>query len=117
MADTPDPFGNRRFVRDESGNVVKTALNEKSLKEVAEAGGGFYLPLQNAQTMNTLYQRGLAPMPKVASQGERFRQASERYQWPLSLAVLLLLGEIVISERSHRRPGSTPANTPSPTAA
>lgn len=104
LTDTPDPFGNKRFVRDEDGNVVKSVLNEKSLMEIAEAGGGFYLPLQNAQTMNTLYQRGLAPMPKVASKAEQFRQATERFQWPLAFAVLLLLLEIVVPERSNQRP-------------
>jgi len=110
LTDTPDPFGNKRFVRDDAGNVVKSVLNESALKEIAEAGGGFYLPLQNAQTMNTLYQRGLAPMPKVASKAEQFRQATERFQWPLAFAVLLLLIEIVVPERTNRRPDPATAN-------
>jgi len=106
LTEPPDPFGNKRFLRDESGNPVKSALNETALKEVAEAGGGFYLPLQNAQTMNTLYQRGLAPMPKIASKGERFRQATERFQWPLAATLLLLLLEVVVPERARTRGGS-----------
>lgn len=114
LTDTPDPYGNKRFLRDEDGNMVKSALNESSLKEIAEAGGGFYLPLQNAQTMSTLYQRGLAPMPKVATQGEKFRQATERFQWPLALAVLLALVEMMIPERAPAARPSVPAARLSP---
>lgn len=115
LTETPDPFGNQRFLKDEEGNVVKSALNETALKEIAEAGGGFYLPLQNAQTMNTLYQRGLAPMPKVAAKGENFRQATERFQWPLAAAVLLLMMELLFPERAStraiaRNPAGMPPN-------
>ncbi len=102
-----DPNGNARFLYDADGNVVKSKLNEPALKEIAEAGGGFYLPLQNAQTMVTLYQRGLAPMPKTSTKGGRLRQAVERFQWPLALAVGLLVLEILFPERSGR------ANRPS----
>ena len=97
-----DPNGNARFLYDAEGNVVKSRLNESALKEIAEAGGGFYLPLQNAQTMTTLYQRGLAPMPKTGTKGGRLRQAVERFQWPLGLAVGLLLWEILFPERAVR---------------
>ncbi len=116
LVDTPDPFGNKRFIHDEDGNVVKSALNEPALKEIAEAGGGFYLPLQNAQTMTTLYQRGLAPMPKVATAGENFRQAAERFQWPLAAAVLLLMMEILVPEsaRARRPQRDAGALTPKP---
>jgi len=111
LEEKPDPYGNKRFVQDDAGNVVRSVLNEKALKALAEAGGGFYLPLQNAQTMTTLYQRGLAPMPRIASQGERFRQAVERFQWPLALAVLLLILEIMMPERAGRWPWSSGGNS------
>ncbi|MFM8358234.1 MAG: VWA domain-containing protein [Verrucomicrobiota bacterium] len=94
-----DPYGNPVFVRDERNNVVKSRLNEAILKQMAEAGGGFYLPLQNAQTMGVLHQRGLAPLPKGEFAGSRMRQWTERFQWPLGLAVLLLLAEMLLPEQ------------------
>lgn len=94
-----DPYGNPVFIRDERNNVVKSKLNEKILKEMAEAGGGFYLPLQNAQTVSVLHQRGLAPLPKGEFAGSRMRQWQERFQWPLGLSLLLLAAELLLPEQ------------------
>jgi len=99
-----DPYGNAVFVKDEQGNAVKSQLNETLLKEVADAGGGFYLPLQNRQTLQNLYQRGLEPMPRTAVRTGKTRQWHERFQWPLGLAILLLISEFLMPE--HRRTGS-----------
>ncbi|KAB2663188.1 MAG: VWA domain-containing protein [Verrucomicrobia bacterium] len=95
---TADPYGNPVFVRDETGNPVRSRLNEKLLADVAAAGGGFYLPMQNAQTMRTLYERGLAPLPRGDFAGGKVRQWHERFQWPLALAVVLLLAEFLYPE-------------------
>src|SRR3984957_10317015 len=59
-----DANGNSDYVRDEQGNVVKSHLNEALLRQIAGATGGFYLPLRGANTIDTLYERGLAPLPK-----------------------------------------------------
>ncbi len=59
-----DANGNSDYVRDEQGNVVKSHLNETLLQQIAGATGGFYLPLRGADTMDMLYERGLAPLPK-----------------------------------------------------
>lgn len=96
-----DPYGNAVFVKDEQGNAVKSRLNETLLKEVADAGGGFYLPLQNRQTVQNLYQRGLEILPRTAVRAGKTRQWYERFQWPLGLAILLLISEFLLPE--HRR--------------
>jgi Ca-activated chloride channel family protein len=91
--------GNSDYVRDEQGNVVKSHLNEGLLQQIAGATGGFYLPLRGANTIDTLYERGLAPLPKSEG-GERLvRRYHEQYHWPLALAMLLLLAEIFLPER------------------
>ncbi|MCW5559351.1 MAG: hypothetical protein KIT22_16165, partial [Verrucomicrobiae bacterium] len=96
-----DPYGNAVFVKDEQGNAVKSQLNEKLLREVADAGGGFYLPLQNRQTIQNLYQRGLESLPRTAVRAGKTRQWFERFQWPLGMAILLLIFEFLMPE--HRR--------------
>ena len=63
-----DANGNSDYVRDEQGNVVKSHLNENLLQQIAGATGGFYLPLRGADTMDTLYERGLAPLPDHGAQ-------------------------------------------------
>ncbi len=95
----PDGKGSSDYVRDEKGQVVKTHLNEKLLQDIASATGGFYLPLRGADTITTLYERGLAPMPKTEGQGKIVRHYHEQFQWPLAAAILLLVAEFFLPER------------------
>jgi Ca-activated chloride channel family protein len=94
-----DANGNSDYVRDEKGNVVKSHLNEALLQQIASAAGGFYLPLRGADVVDTLYERGLAPLPKSESQEKLVRRYHEQFQWPLGAAVLLLLAEMFLPER------------------
>jgi Ca-activated chloride channel family protein len=100
-----DAKGRTDYVRDENGNVVKSRLNETLLREIAEATGGFYLPLRGAKTIDTLYEQGLAPLPKSEGQEKLLRRYHERYHWPLAAALLLLFAEMLLPESapSHRR--------------
>jgi Ca-activated chloride channel family protein len=61
--------------------------------------------------MKTLYDRGLAPLPKSSSTTKLTRVYEERYHWPLSLAILCLALEVVLPESttSGRRKGKTAA--------
>ena len=89
------------LVRDPEGNAVKSHLNETLLQQIAGAAGGFYLPLRGADTMDTLYNRGLAPLPKSDNQERMIRHYHEQYQWPLAAALLLLLAEMFLPERRN----------------
>ena len=94
-----DGKGNSDYIRDEQGNVHQSKLNEALLKQIATATGGFYLPLRGANTMDTLYERGLAPLPKSEGQEMLVRRYHEQYHWPLAAAILLLLAEMFWPER------------------
>lgn len=100
------PDGNSDYVRDANGNVVKTHLNETLLREIAGATGGFYLPLRGANAMDVLYDRGLAPLPKSEGVGRMIRRYHEQFQWPLSVAILLLAIELFLPERKKMKGGS-----------
>ncbi len=102
-----DASGRTDFIKDSDGNVVKSRLNETLLKEMAQATGGFYLMLSGANTMNVLYERGLAPLPKSDLASQRIKRPHERYQWVLGLAIVLLLIEMLLPERVLQR--SSPA--------
>jgi len=98
---TKDPYGNRVFIKDSQGNVVKSRLNEPLLQQIAKETDGFYLPLTGARTMDVLYERGLAPLPKSESATRTIRQYHERFQWFLGAAILLLLAEMLLPERKQ----------------
>jgi len=104
-----DAQGRDDYVRDPDGNVVKSHLEERLLQEIAGAtDGGFYLPLRGAGTINTLYDQGLAKLPKSEHQEKLVKQYHERYQWPLGLAIALLLAEILLPERRRAAPARSP---------
>jgi Ca-activated chloride channel homolog len=99
-----DAKGNSDYVRDEQGNVVKSHLNERLLQEIASATeGGFYLPLRGAKAIDTLYDQGLAALPKSQHQEKLVRRYHERYHWPLAFAIVLLLIEMLFPERKRER--------------
>jgi Ca-activated chloride channel family protein len=97
--------GGSDYVRDEQGNVVKSHLNERLLQQIAGATeGGFYLPLRGAKAIDTLYDQGLAKLPKSQHQEKFVRQYHERYYWPLAVAIVLLLVEMLFPERKRVSP-------------
>ena len=97
--------GGSDYVRDEQGNVVKSHLNERLLQQIAGASeGGFYLPLRGAKAIDTLYDQGLAKLPKSQHQEKFVRQYHERYHWPLAVAIVLLLIEFLFPERKRVGP-------------
>lgn len=109
-----DAKGRIDYIRDEQGNVVKSRLNEGLLQQIAGATeGGFYLPLRGAKTIDTLYEKGLAPLPKSEGQEKLVRRFHERYHWPLAAAILLLLVEMLWPERKRERK-TEPESTPRP---
>lgn len=94
--------GQPDHVRDENGNVVKSHLNETLLQQIASATpGGFYLKLTGANTIDTLYQKGIAPLPQSDTQQKLVRRPIERYHWPLAVAVVLLVAETLLPERKR----------------
>ena len=109
--------GGSDYVRDEQGNVVKSHLNERLLQQIAGATeGGFYLPLRGAKVIDTLYDEGLAKLPKAQHQEKFVRRYHERYHWPLAAAIVLLLVEFLFPERK-REPRLRPAAAEAPLAA
>jgi Ca-activated chloride channel family protein len=110
-----DTQGRTEFIKDADGNAVKSRLNEALLKEMAQETGGFYVNLAGANTMNTLYERGLAPLPKSDHASQRIKRHHERYQWLLGLALALLLAEMLLPERkSAKAAGDAAVTAPVP---
>src|SRR2546422_1885466 len=94
--------GETSFVKDSAGQVVKSKLDEKRLREVAQATGGFYLYLENGpRTMQQIYNEGLAKMQAAEIDVRLSRRPIERYEWPLGAALVALALSILIGERKR----------------
>jgi Ca-activated chloride channel homolog len=94
-----DENGSLQYVRDDQGNVVKSHLNEALLRKIADETGGGYYSLSGGNTMENLYQRSLAPLPKSEGKEQWVKRPYERYHWPLALGIVLLIAEIFFPER------------------
>ena len=92
------------FVKDETGQPVKSRLDETMLQKIAETTGGRYEPLgQQAEGLEAIYREKLSLVPKQDLAERLQRVPIERFQWPLMLALILLLAEFVISDRKRSR--------------
>ena len=96
--------GETSFVKDSAGQVHKSKLDDKRLREVAEATGGFYLHLENGlRSMQQIQTEGLAKMQAAEMDVRLSRRPIERYEWPLSGALIALAFSILIPERKRVR--------------
>jgi Ca-activated chloride channel family protein len=96
--------GETAFVKDSAGQVVKSKLDEKPLREIAQATGGFYVHLENGpRTMQQIYNEGLAKMQAAEIDVRLSRRPIERYEWPLGVAIIALALSILIGERKRVR--------------
>ena len=96
--------GGTAFVKDAQGQVVKSKLDETRLREVAQAAGGFYVHLENGpRTMKQLFSDGLSKMQVADINARLSRRPIERYEWPLSAAILFFALALLINDRKGPR--------------
>src|SRR5215469_215575 len=99
-----DEKGGTEFAKDGSGQFVKSHLDESMLKQIAEATGAMYQPLgQQAEGLETIYQKGLAPFTRHQLASRMHKVYTERFQWPLTLGLLCLLAEPLMGIRRRKR--------------
>ncbi len=99
-----DVFGERKFVKDEDGNIVKSSLNEALLQNIALKTGGVYVRASGAQFgLDVIYEQQLSKLEKRDLEGQMAKDYFERFQIPLSLAVLFLLWEFFIPFRKEKK--------------
>ncbi len=101
-------IGNGEFLKDEQGNYVKSRLNEKLLQQIALTTGGAYVKAGGAQFgLDLIYERELAKLEKRDIESKREKKYYERFQIPLALALLLLVGETCLGARRDERSKKT----------
>lgn len=103
------PDGDGGFIVDpDSGgdrSEVVSKLAPDSLKAIADVSGGIYLQAKGrVLPLEELYERGIKPLEGRDIIDGKERVPMDRFQWPLGLALVLLLFEA--SLRDVRRPRS-----------
>lgn len=95
-----DKDGNQTgYLKDRQGHVVLSHLDEKSLRAISEASGGqFFAGPRVDQSL--LQVKGEIDKLSKAEFAQRLSvQYSERYQWPLALALLALFVALLLPQR------------------
>jgi len=92
-----------RWHRDHIGRVVHSRLEERVLMQIAEQTGGAYLHWEASTGVAGLASRINAVGVRTLSSAGTTEHA-DRFQWPLGLAVILLLLEFGLATRPAARP-------------
>ena len=94
------------FVKDKSGHVVKSSLNETMLERMAFETGGFYVRSAPGDFgLERVYQQGIAELQREERESRMSKSWTERFQWLLGAALLLLVAEATV--RPVKRGGRT----------
>ena len=102
----PSPRGGTEYIRDDTGGVVQSKLDEARLQELAVAGGGFYTRLISGPAeMRRIAVEGIGSMDEHDVQVQSRTRPIERYQWPLG-AALLSVGAALLAGEGVRRKGT-----------
>jgi len=90
------------FKRDAAGSVVVTKLDEASLEKIAEIGSGkFFLGTSSQDELDAIY-KNLNALQKKEFGVKQFTDYEDRFQYFLVPALLLLLMEVLASEKRSR---------------
>jgi Ca-activated chloride channel family protein len=103
-APIPQYNGNRRvgYRHDRQGNLILTRLNEQMLKDIASAGGGYYVGANNASAgVETLFSK-IEQMDKKSFDERNFSDYETRFQYVLAIVLLLLVLEIFIFQKRNK---------------
>jgi Ca-activated chloride channel homolog len=91
--------GHTELVRDAQGQVVRSRLDEQTLREIAEATGGHYYPL-GARDEGLMRVRSAVHVLDTAGGRNRVaRNGVDHFQLPVALALVLVVAESLISTR------------------
>lgn len=94
------------FKRDFSGAVIRTKTNPAMLREIAAAGGGLALSLNNSNAVPAL-TTAVNGLQKSAVEAKAYTEYVSYFQWLLLPALFLLVLEQVLWWRKNGKTGKT----------
>jgi Ca-activated chloride channel family protein len=90
------------YRKDNQGNTVVTKLNEQVLQEIAATGNGIYVRATNADAGLNNVLDAIDKLEKKQFDSKMYSDYEDRFQWFIAAAVLLLLIELLLSERKSK---------------
>ena len=99
---SPIPIpGTGDYMKDNTGNTVMSALNEDMCRQVAQAGGGAYIHVENNSAAQDQLDNELDKLSKKETTSTVYSEFDEQFQAVAILALLLIILEICIFDRRN----------------
>ncbi len=94
----PIPMGDGSYLKDNAGNTVMTALNEQMCRELAQAGKGQYIHVDNTGDAEKVLNDDLSKLQKGDMTSVVYSAYDEQFQAVGILVILLLVIEVCLQE-------------------
>ena len=98
----PIPMPDGSELKTLNGELVKTRLNEEMCKQIATAGHGVYVHVNNNSTADAVLTRELSKLQKGKINNVVYSDFDEQFQALALLVVILLIADVLLLERKRR---------------
>lgn len=98
---SPIPDGNGGYMKDNTGQEVMSALNEDMCKQIASAGGGAYIHVDNNNIAQQQLDNEIAKLQKGDILNVTYSEYDEQFQAVGILTILILIIETIILESKN----------------
>jgi len=104
-AGAPIPIpGSSQYIIDDEGNTVVSKLNEDMCREIAKAGNGSYIFVDNSSSAQKKLSEQVDKLAKSKMESQIYSEFDEQFQGFILLGLLLLIIDVLFLEReSHIR--------------
>ena len=94
----PIPDGNGGYLKDNSGQTILSALNEQMCQQVAKAGNGVYIHVDNTSDAQEKLNKELSKLQSGISDTVVYSEYNEQFQFFGIILLLLLIVETILLE-------------------
>ncbi|MBP5770720.1 MAG: VWA domain-containing protein, partial [Bacteroidaceae bacterium] len=99
---SPIPMpGSNRYITDNAGNTVVSKLNEDMCREIAQAGGGAYIYVDNSSSAQASLQKHVEKLAKAEMESQIYSEYDEHFRDFAWLALALLMIDILLLARKN----------------
>lgn len=98
---SPIPVGQGDYLKDASGQVVMSALNEQMCRDVARAGSGTYIHVDNSSDAQQRLDAELSRLQKGETQSVVYSDYAEQFQAFAVIILVLLVVEACLLEAKN----------------
>ena len=93
--------GTNDYRKDNEGNVIVTRLNEQMCREIAQAGKGAYIRVDNSSSAQNLLQKEINKLAKADLESTVYSNYNEQFPMIAWMILLLLVIEILILDKKN----------------